>query len=199
MKNNEHFWWTTLTRGFLALLIGSVIMVVRDIASTLLLLPIAIVISILSLAVYGVLDSVLVFVTSYMAASQPAKVALRMQGIVGVTVGILLYWLFFDRVRLHWFLVLIAVQAFSTAIAAFLVAQHSVDAFDLPGKWCRVMGVPHWILLPPGVWLVGRWVVRRGRAWRRRRRGWCLNCGYDLRTAAGVCPECGVGNVAINA
>jgi hypothetical protein len=125
MKNDEHFWWTTLIRGFLALLIGSVIMVVRDIASTLLLLPIAIVISILSLAVYGVLDSVLVFMTSYMAVSRPAKVALRMQGIVGVTVGILLYWLFFDRVRLHWFLVLIAVQAFSTAIAEFLVAKHS--------------------------------------------------------------------------
>ena len=78
MKNDEHFWWTTLIRGFLALLTGSVIMVVPDMANTLLLLPIAIVVAILSLAVYGVLDSVLVFVTSYMAASQPAKIALRM-------------------------------------------------------------------------------------------------------------------------
>ena len=125
MKNDEHFWWTTLIRGFLALLTGSVIMVVPDMANTLLLLPIAIVVAILSLAVYGVLDSVLVFVTSYMVASRPAKIALRMQGVVGVTVGILLYWVFFDRVRLHWFLILISVQAFSTGVSEFLVARHS--------------------------------------------------------------------------
>lgn len=125
MKNDEHFWWTTLIRGFLALLTGSAIMVVPDMARTLLLLPIAVVVAILSLAVYGVLDSVLVFVTSYMAASRPARIALRVQGTVGVTVGILLYWVFFDQVRLHWFLILISVQAFSTAVAEFLVARHS--------------------------------------------------------------------------
>lgn len=125
MKAAEHFWLTTLIRGFLALLTGSVIMVVPDMTNTLLLLPFAIVVAVLSLAVYGVLDSVLVFVTSYMAASLPARIALRMQGIVGVTVGILLYWAFFDQVRLHWFLILISVQAFSTAVAEFLVARHS--------------------------------------------------------------------------
>jgi hypothetical protein len=30
------------------------------------------------------------------------------------------------------------------------------------------------------------------RRWRRRRRGWCLECGYDLTgNVSGVCPECG--------
>jgi hypothetical protein len=30
------------------------------------------------------------------------------------------------------------------------------------------------------------------RRWRRRRRGCCLNCGYDLTgNVSGVCPECG--------
>lgn len=125
MKMDEHFWWTTLIRGFLALLIGSIIMIVPDMARTLLLLPIAVVVAMLSLAMYGVLDSVLVFVTSYMVASLPAKIALRMQGMIGMTVGILLYWVFFGQVRLHWFLILISVQAFSTAIAEFLVARHS--------------------------------------------------------------------------
>ncbi len=30
------------------------------------------------------------------------------------------------------------------------------------------------------------------RRWRRRRRGWCVKCGYDLTgNVTGVCPECG--------
>jgi uncharacterized membrane protein HdeD (DUF308 family) len=125
MKNDEHFWWTTLVRGFLAVSIGSVIMVVPDMAKSLLLLPLAMVAAILGLAVYGVLDSVLVFVTSYMAESRPAKIALRIQGVIGVTVGVFLYLAFFDQVRLYWFLILISVQAFSTAVGEFLVAKHS--------------------------------------------------------------------------
>jgi len=116
-------------RGFLALIAGSAVMVIPDMARTLLLLPMAIVVAILALAVYGILDSVLVFVTSYMAASRPAKVALRVQGVVGVTVGILLYQVFFDYVQLPWFLILIAIQALSTAIAEFIVARHSMTNF----------------------------------------------------------------------
>jgi hypothetical protein len=133
MKNDEHFWWTTLVRGFLALLTGSAIMAVPDMTNTLLLLPIAVVVAILSLAVYGTLDSVLVFVTSYMAASRPAKAALRIQGLIGVIVGVLLYSVFLDKVRLHWFLILISVQALSTAVGEFLAAKHS-----------RTLATSHW-------------------------------------------------------
>jgi uncharacterized membrane protein HdeD (DUF308 family) len=125
MQNDKHFWWTTLVRGFVALIAGSAIMVIPEMARTLLLLPIAIAISILGLAVYGVLDSVLVFVTSYMATSRPAKFVLRLQGVIGVTVGILLYRVFFFHVQLHWFLILIVIQSLSTAIAEFLIARHS--------------------------------------------------------------------------
>jgi len=101
MKNDEHFWRTTLIRGFLALLTGSAIMVIPDMARSLLLLPLAIVATILCLAAYGVLDSVLIFITSYMAASRTPKIALRVQGAVGISVGILLYAAFFDHVQLH--------------------------------------------------------------------------------------------------
>ena len=124
IEKDEHFWWTTLLRGFLALIVGSAIMVIPDMAGTLLLLPIALTMAILGLAVYGILDSVLVFVTSYMAVSRPEKFALRLQGAVGIVVGILFYFVFFDRVRLHWFLILIAVQSLSTAVAESLVARH---------------------------------------------------------------------------
>jgi hypothetical protein len=56
--------------------------------------------------------------------------------------------------------------------------------------------VPYWVVLaataPPGVIAV----VRVARGSRRRRRGLCAACGYDLRaTTAGRCPECGEATV----
>ena len=125
MRNDEHFWWTTLIRGFLALIAGSAIMVIPDMARTLLLLPIAIVVATLGLAVYGIFDSVLVFITSYMAASPRTRLALRVQGAIGVSIGICLIWIFSDYVQLSWFLILIVMQSLSTAISEFLVARRS--------------------------------------------------------------------------
>ena len=126
MKNDMHFWWTTLIRGFIAITAGSAIMVIPDMAKTILLLPIAVVAAILGLAVYGVLDSVLVFVSSYMASSRRTRIALRVQGAIGVAIGVCLVWVYSDYVQLSWFLILIVTQSLSTAIAELLVARHSM-------------------------------------------------------------------------
>ena len=126
MRHDEHFWWITLVRGFVALVAGSAIAVIPDMARTLLLLPIAITVSILGLAVYGVLDSVLVFITSYTVTSRLARVILRLQGAIGITLGILIYRVFFFSVQLYWFLILISIQSLSTAVAEFLLARHSM-------------------------------------------------------------------------
>ncbi len=126
MKHDEHFWWITLVRGFVALIAGSAIAVIPDMARTLLLLPIAIAVSILGLAVYGVLDSVLVFIASYTVLSRLPRIIVRLQGVIGITLGILIYRVFFFRVQLYWFLILIAIQSLSTAIAEFLIARHSI-------------------------------------------------------------------------
>ena len=47
------------------------------------------------------------------------------------------------------------------------------------------MGVALWTIIPLGI-LIGR--LPR---YHRMRHGLCLNCGYDLRSNAGECPECG--------
>jgi hypothetical protein len=53
-------------------------------------------------------------------------------------------------------------------------------------------GIPSWLpaplfaAMPFGVW----WFTGRKRLLRRRR-GLCVNCGYDLRASPGRCPECG--------
>jgi hypothetical protein len=53
------------------------------------------------------------------------RVALLFQGMVGVICGIILLVVVYDRVRLHWFLYLIAFQALCVAIAEFVVARHA--------------------------------------------------------------------------
>ena len=60
----------------------------------------------------------------------------------------------------------------------------------------RVLIFPLWSpLVLFGVYpsIVGtRFAWRRVRRHRRRRKGWCLGCGYDLQgNVSGVCPECG--------
>lgn len=125
MPTYENFWTVTIFRGVLAILIGSAVLIVPDLAHTLLFLPFAVAFVIISLAVYGIADSVLVFATSFFTSLRPARAALRLQSACGVVIGALFCSIFFDRIQLHWFLYLIALQAFSTAYSEFILARHT--------------------------------------------------------------------------
>lgn len=72
------------------------------------------------------------------------------------------------------------------------------DPFDPTAAATQVgheFRLPYWgLLLLAGVvmlWINARWVRRRVLARRRRARGLCSSCGYDVRANRTQCPECG--------
>jgi hypothetical protein len=124
-----------MVRGLVAIIAATGILFIPEMASTILLLPFAIGISILCLAAYGTIDSAIVFTTSFLIPAQrPGRVVLRVQGICGAVIGILLFALVYDHVDLPWFLYLAAVQATGVAISEFIVARGTSAHHG--AKWC---------------------------------------------------------------
>ena len=55
----------------------------------------------------------------------------------------------------------------------------------------RYLIVPHWFLMALAAIVPAAWIWRQERLLRRRNRGQCPCCGYDVRATPGRCPECG--------
>ena len=127
MKSDIHFWTVTLFRGFLALMAGSAVIALPDMARILFLMPFAVAISILCLAVYGLVDSALIFITSFMSESRPVRFCLALQGASGMLIGVVLLSMEFAQAQMHWFLYLIAFQALFTAAGEFFAARHGLS------------------------------------------------------------------------
>jgi len=125
MKAKRRYWLATLLRGIVALIAGSAILSIPDMARTILLLPIAVVTSILILALYGVLDSIIILYSSYTVPWRLSKLALRLQGLTGIAIGCVLLSAIFGRVQLQWFLYFATAQILATAVAEFVIARHS--------------------------------------------------------------------------
>lgn len=131
------YWAAMMVRGFIALLAATAILFISGLAATLLLLPFAVVISILCLAAYGVLDSAVVIASSFMVpANRPGRLALRLQGILGVTLGVLMFSISYGRAMLYWFLYLAAAQAAAVAVAEFITARETSRHHE--SRWCYV-------------------------------------------------------------
>src|ERR1700733_9849055 len=90
MKAYSEYWTATMIRGLLAIVAGTGVLFIPEMASTLLFLPFAVVISILCLAAYGTIDSAIVLTTTFMIPrKQSGRLVLRTQGICGAAIGIL--------------------------------------------------------------------------------------------------------------
>jgi hypothetical protein len=124
-----------MVRGIVALVAGLAVLVLPQMVSLVFLLPFAVLISMLCLAVYGVVDSLLLFISSFLVPHHPAgRFALRAQGLLGAICGALLFVFVYDRAQLAWFLYLAAVQAASVAITEFIVARGT--SVHHGSRWC---------------------------------------------------------------
>ena len=75
----------------------------------------------------------------------------------------------------------------------------SGSSFWLPPGWDPTATIPYWHLLMyfgalPLWWCVRRLASLAALQNRRRKRGLCSMCGYDLRASCGRCPECGMAD-----
>lgn len=137
MRAYTEYWVAMLLRGFLAVAVGTAILFLTGIAATILLLPLAIVSTILCLAAYGVMDSAIVIASSFMIPrNRPGRVVLRLQGLCGLVIGALLFSVIYGHVTIVWFLYLAAAQASTVAITEFIVARGTSDHHR--SMWCYV-------------------------------------------------------------
>jgi len=135
VKSYSEYWTATLVRGIVAIIAGTGIIILPEMASTILLRPFGVVIAILCLAAFGVVDSAIVLATSFMIRKdQPGRVALRIQGLAGATIGTLLFALVYNRIDLQWFIYLAALHAASAAMVEFIVAKGTSQQHG--ARWC---------------------------------------------------------------
>jgi uncharacterized membrane protein HdeD (DUF308 family) len=135
VKTYSEYWTATLVRGIVAIVAGTGVLFLPEMASTILLRPFGVVITILCLAAYGVVDSAIVLATSFMIRrDQPGRIALQIQGLAGATIGILLFALVYNRIDLQWFIYLAALHALSAAMVEFVVARETSKHHG--ARWC---------------------------------------------------------------
>lgn len=139
MRRDAHFWMMMLQRGLLAVMVGSMFLVIPDMTRTLLLLPLAVAIAVLGLALYGVLDSALILISSFMTESRFARSMLQAQGTLGILIGLLLLFVVFDKARLEWFLLLAALQAAFAGFRELVIAGHA--GMHAISHWNKTAGV----------------------------------------------------------
>jgi hypothetical protein len=137
MRSYTEYWTAMLVRGFLAMVTGTAILFLNCLAATVFLLPWTAVGTVLCLSAYVLLDSSVVVASSYTVPKRrPGRVALRLQGLCGVAIGVLMFSVIYDRVTTAWLLYIAAVQAAATAWGEYMAARGTSDHHR--SQWCYV-------------------------------------------------------------
>ncbi len=140
MNSYTAYWIATLVRGVLALLASIVVMTLCATAETILLLPLAIVFSFLALGAYVACDSAIVLATSFMLPHHRlGSIALRIQGIAGVVIGLLFFLFASNKEQFSWLIYLVVIQALCVGVAEFIVARRTSP--DHSSRWCYASSV----------------------------------------------------------
>jgi hypothetical protein len=130
MQIYDRYWFTTLGRGILALLVSAVIAPLSHILGSslraLVLFPLLLSVSIACLALYGLHDSVLVLATGVVLPKwRYAHWAFMLQGTTGTLVILLILWNPERLMSLQTLVALAAIQALCTAFADAITAVHA--------------------------------------------------------------------------
>ncbi|HEY1212312.1 MAG TPA: hypothetical protein VGE93_01645 [Bryobacteraceae bacterium] len=149
MKHFVHFGWITIARGVLAILTSLAIVAVPDAVRTLFLLPLAVAYSIVALAVYGILDSTLVWIASFNTDALWPRIAQRFQSFLGICSGTLLLTVLFEHMQLLWFFYLMGFQLLTIAIGELVTASHLSKHHH--STWARLTG---WLAAVGGLLLI---------------------------------------------
>lgn len=149
MKHFIHFWWITIARGFLAILTSFAVVAIPDAVRTLFLLPLAVTYSVLVLAIYGILDSALVWIASFNTDALWPRTAQRLQSMLGICFGTLLITVVFEHMQLLWFFYLMGFQLLAVAIGELFTASHLSKHHR--SAWARSAG---WLATIGGIFLL---------------------------------------------
>lgn len=102
----------------------------------------------------------------------------------------------YGRWRIHHAVDLQATLSRATDVGPWAGFRYTVLVRNVGGgltREIRILQIPLWLVTVLGLWYPVS-LIMRGPCLRyvRRRRGRCLNCGYNLTgNESGVCPECG--------
>jgi uncharacterized membrane protein HdeD (DUF308 family) len=140
MTDYTAYWGATCLRGIIALAAGVVIAFSSALNETILLMPVGIQFSLLALAAYFVVDSAIVVASSFMLPHHHrGRVALRLQGIIGMLIGVACFVIGQDEAAMGWFLYLAALQACCVAVAEYLAARDTAAFHN--STWCYAAAI----------------------------------------------------------
>jgi uncharacterized membrane protein HdeD (DUF308 family) len=124
-NNNRRFWMMTLVRGGWAVLAGCLVMVTTDMDRSFLLVSVGVAVAVAALAVYGIVDSILLLGSSFAYPHLWPMRAMQVQGTLGIVIGALLISLLFDHAGVELFVPMAILQALSTAAGEFVLLNHN--------------------------------------------------------------------------